>query len=180
MRANANRGRSLHRRGCAFAIMLAAGIGLANTTAAQEVMARAGDWEYGADAELAAASTRNAEGSLFGLVCSPNCVGFIETERPCDEGRAYDATMSSPGRADMLRLECRRLEARYAMLFTPSPAFIETLRNGPEVRVTVRREGLEDSVFSFSLNGAYDAVYVTLATAIAASGEEQVATDPAT
>ena len=164
--------------GGGLALLLMIGIGTATPAAAQDVMARAGDWEYGSDAELAAASTRNPEGSLFGLVCSPNCIGFVESARPCEEGRIYDGTMSSPGRADPLRLECRHLEGRYALLFTPNGAFIETLRNGPEATVSVRAGGAADIVFRFSLSGAYDAIYVTLATAVAASGEVPEAAEP--
>jgi hypothetical protein len=79
--------------------------------------------------------------------------------------------MSSPGRADSFRLECRHTEAGYALLFTPNEAFISTLRNGPEVTITVRRSGHADRIYRFSLNGAYDAVYMTLATAIAIGGD---------
>lgn len=138
---------------------------------AQDVMARSGDWVYGADAELAAASTRNAQGWLFGLVCSPNCIGFVESDQPCAPGRRYAGTMKSAGREDPVPLECRPLADRYALLFTPNAAFIATLTNGPEVTMSVRLSGTADTDFRFSLNGAYDAVYVTLATAIAASGD---------
>lgn len=150
------------------------------TATAQEVMARAGDWDYGADPELAAASTRNAQGWLFGLVCSPNCIGFVESDHPCEPGRRYDGLMKSTGRQDPVPLECRPLDGRYALLFTPTAAFIETLTNGPEVTMSVRLSGTADTDFRFSLNGAYDAVYVTLATAIAASGDgESPAAAPA-
>jgi hypothetical protein len=137
--------------------------------AAQDVSARAGDWDYGADGEMAAASTRNDQGWLFGLVCSPNCLGFIESDQPCEAGRRYDAMMRSPGREDPVPLECRRLGERFALVFTPTSAFIETLRNGPQVTLSVRLQGAADTDFGFSLNGAYDAVYMTLATAIATS-----------
>lgn len=137
---------------------------------AQDVMASAGDWQYGADSELAAASTRNDRGWLFGLACHPDCIGFVESDQPCEEGRRYDGVMSSPGREDPVPLECRHLERRFALLFTPTPAYIETLRNGPQVTISVRLQGSEPVDFRFSLNGAYDAIYVTLATAIAASG----------
>jgi hypothetical protein len=137
---------------------------------AQDVMASAGDWEYGADAELAAASTRNAQGWLFGLVCSPDCIGFVESDQPCEPGRSYQGLMKSTGREDPVPLECRPLNGRYALLFTPTAAFIRMLTSGPRVTVSVRLRGTADTEFRFSLNGAYDAIYVTLATAIAASG----------
>ena len=157
--------------------MLAVGIGLADPVAAQDMMARAGDWEYGADAELAAASTQNAEGAMLGLVCSPSCIGFLRIDRTCEDGQAYDGLMRSPGRADPLRMECRRIDTGYSLLFTPTAAFIDTLQNGPEVTVAVRLGGDADIVYRFSLNGAFDAVYATLATAIAAGGEQPQA-DP--
>ena len=61
-------------RGLVFWLALAA-LGAPQVAAAQDVMATSGDWQYGADTELAAASTRNAQGWLFGLVCSPDCIG---------------------------------------------------------------------------------------------------------
>jgi hypothetical protein len=158
--------------------LLAVAMQVATPAAAQDVMATAGDWEYGADSELAAASTRNDQGWLFGLVCSPNCIGFIESDRPCEPGRRYDSIMRSAGREDPVPLECRPLEGRFAMLFTPTPAYIEMLRNGREVTVSVRLGGTADTDFRFSLNGAYDAIYVTLATAIAASGETPEQANP--
>lgn len=151
--------------------LVAAGISPATQAIAQDMMARVGDWEYGADAELAAASTQNADGAMFGLVCSPSCIGFIKIDRPCEERQAYDGLMRSPGRADPLRLECRRIDEGYSLLFTPTAAFIDTLRNGPEVTVSMRLGGDADIVYRFSLNGAFDAVYATLATAIAAGGD---------
>jgi len=108
---------------------------------------------------------------MFGLVCSPNCIGFLKTDRPCEDGQAYAGLMQSPGRADPLRLECRRIDEGYSLLFTPTAAFIDTLRNGPDVTVSMRLGGAADTVYRFSLNGAFDAVYVTLATAIAAGGD---------
>lgn len=140
------------------------------SAAAQDVMASAGDWQYGADAELAAASTRNAQGWLFGLVCSPNCIGFVESDQPCESGRRYDGIMASTGREDQVALECHPLDGRYALLFTPTETFIEMLTSGPHVTVSVRLGGTADTDFRFSLNGAHAAVYVTLATAMAASG----------
>lgn len=151
-------------------LALAALCGPAAATA-QEVMASTGDWEYGADTELAAASTRNAQGWLFGLVCSPNCIGFVESDQPSDTGRRYEGLMKSAGREDPVPLECRPLNGRYALLFTPTAAFIRMLSSGPQVTVSVRLRGTADTDFRFSLNGAYDAIYVTLATAIAASGD---------
>lgn len=153
----------------AVGLISASALCCVSPAAAQDVAARAGDWDYGADGELAAASTRNDQGWLFGLVCSPDCLGFIESDQPCEQGRRYDAMMRSPGREDPVPLECRRLEGRFAMIFTPTLAFIETLQNGPQVTVSVRLQGATDTDFRFSLNGAYDAVYVTLATAIATS-----------
>ena len=137
---------------------------------AQDVAARAGDWDYGSDGEMVAASTRNPDGTMFGLVCSPECIGYVNDDRACDEQTTYEAVMSSPGRADPMRLECRHHDEGYALLFTPDEAFIGTLRNGPEVTITVRRSGYADRVYRFSLNGAYDAVYMALSTAIAISG----------
>lgn len=162
----------------AAAALLAAAMHIATPAAAQDVMARSGDWEYGSDAELAAASTMNAEGSMFGLVCSPSCIAFIETDQPCEPGRAYDGTMTSPGRADPMQIECRPVEGRFALLFTPNEAFIATLSNGPDVIVSVRVGAAQNRVFRFSLVGAFDAVYVTLATALAASGDTPETADP--
>ncbi len=139
---------------------------------AQNVMAASGDWEYGADATMAAASTRNAQGWLFGLVCSPNCIAFIENDQPCEEGRRYDGVMKTARREDPVPFECRHLEGRFALMFTPTEVFIDMLTSGPDVTVSVRLRGNADTDFRFSLNGAYDAVYVTLATAIATMGSE--------
>ena len=158
-------------RKAAFWLALA-GLGATAPASAQDAMATAGDWQYGADASLAAASTRNAQGWLFGLVCSPNCIGFIEHDQPCVEGQRYDGRMKTARREDPVPLECRRLNDRYALLFTPTEAFIDMLTSGPEVTVSVRLRGDAATDFRFSLNGAYDAVYVTLATAVAASGAE--------
>jgi hypothetical protein len=72
-------------------------------------------------------------------------------------------------------MECRPLNGRFALLFTPTEAFIDMLTSGPEVTVSVRLRGDTDTDFRFSLNGGYDAVYVTLATAIAASGSVDAA-----
>lgn len=138
---------------------------------AQEAMASTGDWQYGADDELAAASTRNDQGALFGLVCSPDCIGFIQSNQACVPGRIYDGIMRSLGREDRMPLECQRVGGRFALLFTPTSAFVETLRNGPQVTVFVRLIGTTDTAFRFSLNGAYDAIYITLATAVAASNQ---------
>lgn len=166
--------------GRAFEVLLAAGAGLimAAPATAQDVAARVGDWDYGSDGQMAAASTSNADGAMFGLVCSRNCIGYINDDHPCEEGAAYEAVMTSPGRADRLRLECRHTGAGYALLFTPNEAFIDTLRNGPEVAVTVRRSGHADRDYRFSLDGAHAAVYITLATAIAISGERPGAENP--
>ena len=142
---------------------------------AQDAMATVGDWEYGADSSLAAASTRNAQGWLFGLVCSPDCIGFIEHDQPCEPGRRYEGRMTTARREDPVPMECRPLNGRYALLFTPTEAFIDMLTSGPEVTVSVRLRGDTDTDFRFSLNGGYDAVYVTLATAIAASGSVDAA-----
>jgi hypothetical protein len=147
-----------------------AALGASPASAAQDVMATSGDWEYGADAELAATSTRNAQGWLLGMVCSPNCIGFIEHDQPCEQGRRYEGRMRTARRDDPVPLECRPLNGRYALLFTPTAAFIDLLTSGPEVTVSVRLRGDADTDFRFSLNGAWDAVYVTLARAVAASG----------
>jgi len=151
------------------ALLAAAGFGMAPASA-QDVAAQIGDWIYGSDGEMVAASTRNADGTMFGLVCSPECIGYINDDRSCDEAVAYDAVMTSPDRADPMQLECRHHDEGYALLFTLDAAFVDTLRNGPEVTITVRRRGHADRVYRFSLNGAYDAVYITLATAIAMGG----------
>ena len=72
-------------------------------------------------------------------------------------------------------LECRPLNGRYALLLTPTEVFVDMLTSGPEVTVSVRLRGEADTDFRFSLNGAYDAVYVTLATAVAVSGSGDAA-----
>jgi hypothetical protein len=146
-----------------------AALGAPANSAAQDVMATSGDWQYGADTELAATSTRNAQGWLFGLVCSPDCIGFIEHDQPCEQGRRYESRMRTARRDDPVSMECRPLNGRYALLFTPTEAFIDMLTSGPEVTVSVRLSGDADTDFRFSLNGAWDAVYVTLATAVAAT-----------
>src|SRR5689334_3915820 len=102
-----------------LSLLLPAVLWSAAPVAAQQVMARVGDWEYGSDSELAAASTQNAEGAMFGLVCSPDCIGFVRSDQRCEEHRAYDGVMRSPGREDPMRMECRRIEDGYSLLFTP-------------------------------------------------------------
>lgn len=151
-------------------LLVAASFAIAPASA-QDVAAQAGDWVYGSDGEMVATSTQNADGAMFGLICSPDCIGYINDDRSCDEQAAYEAVMSSPGRTDPMSLTCRHHDEGYALLFTPDAAFISTLRNGPEVTITIRRSSYADRVYRFSLNGAYDAVYMTLATAMAISGQ---------
>lgn len=160
---------SRRRRAMAALCLLLSGPGGAQAALAQDVTGVSGSWQYGADTELAAASTLNERGWMFGLVCSPDCIGFIEHDQPCEAGRRYAGRMRIGGREHAVPLECRRVAARHAFLFTPTEDFVARLASGPEVTVSVRLAGEADTDFRFSLNGAYDAVYFTLATAMAAT-----------
>lgn len=151
--------------------LLLAGLLLAGTAPAraQEVTATYGDWVFGADSELAAASTANEDGQMLGLVCSPNCLLYISSEMPCREGAQYDGTMESTLGDQPTRFLCRLVEGRFALLATPTEALIDATRQAETLRFRVPLEsGM--TTFRFSLNGAYRAIYAALERAMALAG----------
>lgn len=154
-----------------FASMLAATVSVA--TAAQEPPGVVGDWTYGMDQGIAGASTTNAQGARFGIVCTDYCIGFIESDRACRADAEFAGMMRSTLGEEPTTLTCYRLEDHFVLTLRPTEALIDATEHGTELSFTVTLEGTEPTVFSFSLRGAYDAIYLTLAAAVDAAEDPE-------
>lgn len=138
----------------------------ATSARAQDVETPHGDWMFGADANLAAASTTNGQGVMLGLVCSPNCVIYISSDMPCRADRDYDGSMESTAGNHPVRFTCQLVEGRFTLLASPTEAFIDAAAHAETLTFRVTLDA-GATAFSFSLRGAYQAIYVALERAVA-------------
>ena len=136
---------------------------------AQDIEAAYGDWMFGADRELAAASTTNGEGVMLGIVCSPDCVTYISSEVPCRPNGHYEGTMESSIGTYPVRFVCQLVEGRFTLLATPTQELIDATAHAEELTFRVT---LDDNsrAFRFSLRGAFQAIYAALQRAMALAG----------
>ena len=141
----------------------------ATTAHAQDVETAYGDWVFGADSELAAASTTNNDGVMLGIVCSPDCISYISSEVPCRPGDRYEGTMESTIGVHPIRFTCQLVQGRFTLLATPTEEMIDATAQAEEL---VFRVLLDDSrrAFRFSLRGAFQAIHAALERAMALAG----------
>jgi hypothetical protein len=139
---------------------------------AQTTSGTAGDWTFGNDADIAAASTTNSEGSMFGFVCTgERCTAYVESDKICAAGRRYRGVFRSNVADQERSMVCRIVDGRYVLIIIPDPPFIDMVAAGGEARISVSLDG-RDVVFGFSLTGAYDAIYLTLASSLLHSSDQ--------
>lgn len=134
-----------------------------------------GDWTFGIDTELTAASTTAADGSTFGMVCRENCLTYIESGRSCREGAFYMGRVESRLGAFEVQWRCRHLGERFVLTATPTEDLITVIAQCSEISFSVALEDGNPNVFRFSLGGAYEAISTVLEAAIAISERLQAA-----
>jgi hypothetical protein len=138
-----------------------------------------GDWVFGIDTALTAASTGAADGSRYGMVCGQNCLIYIESDRRCREGALYTGTSQSSARNFDVQWRCHHLEGRSVLTAVPNEDFMAVISQCAEVTFSVALEEEHPDVFRFSLGGAYEAISRALEGAIAIV-ERRQQPDPAT
>lgn len=128
-----------------------------------------GDWVFGIDTELTAASTTAADGSRFGMVCGENRLAYVESDRSCREGAFYMGTVESRLGAFDVQWRCHHLEGRFVLTAPPTENLITVIAQCSEITFSVALEDEHLNVFRFSLGGAHEAISTVLEAAIAIS-----------
>lgn len=134
-----------------------------------------GDWDFGIDTELTAASTGAADGSRFGIVCSENCLTYIESDRSCREGAFYMGSARSTLGTIEVQWTCHHLEGRFVLTAPPTEALITVIAQCSEISFSIALEDEQLNLFRFSLGGAYEAVTTVLEAAIPIAERTQAA-----
>lgn len=147
---------------------------LAGPALAQDVETTYGDWVFGADTAMAAASTANDDGAMLGIVCSPDCIAYISSAVPCRAGNQYDGTMESTIGVHPVRFTCQIIEDRFTLLATPTQELIDATARADELTFRIVLDDAGRTAFRFSLHGAFQAIYATLEHAIGLAGSSTI------
>lgn len=138
----------------------------------QIVTGTSGEWVFSSDESVAEASVTNADGAVFGIVCAGNCHNYLASDRPCREAAAYSGTMRSTIGEFPVEMTCRHVEGRFVLTMNTSEDFIRIAAECAELGVSVRLDESDSQLYRFSLRGAYQAIYLTLASAMLNSEPE--------
>ena len=153
-------------------LAVAAAFTVAAGASAQQASGVSGDWTFGTDATLAGAATTNAEGSTFGMVCTVNCINYVDSDQPCDDGVGYQGRLSSAAGEFEVTMTCRHLVGRYVLTMNPDEDFLRMIAESGEFTLSVPHPD-GPRVFVFSLRGAYPALSLTIAAAMLLPGAPQ-------
>lgn len=119
---------------------------------------RFGDWTVDRFGAAVLASTANASGSVFGVVCSAGCVAFFNPALTCTTDQQVPALITTPAGAFTVELRCKIYDkARYLLTTALSTTMIDAMEIGGELGIAFPKEGGQFQVARFSLTGALKA-----------------------
>lgn len=112
-----------------------------------------GDWTIYPVGKGAWATTKNASGSAFGVVCTGDCTTFFNLQTTCVESHEYPALINSSAGSFTVQLKCKIWEKRYLLTMPLNDTLIDSLSIGGELGVALPLESGKFNVGRFSMTG---------------------------
>jgi hypothetical protein len=121
---------------------------------------RYGDWSATHSGDgLYFATTTNATGAVFGVMCSDgSCISFVNPTIACEEKAKYPALINSPGGSFFTTLSCRHVGERNLLVLEDDSNLVESMEIGGVLGIAVPMQSGEFRVSRFSLTGALKSV----------------------
>jgi hypothetical protein len=126
---------------------------------------RYGDWEVLPSSDLTIASTQNASGSAFGVLCMSTCAAFFNFQTTCEQGDEYPALINSAAGSASVELKCTMYQGRHLMLMPLNDKILDSMSIGGELGVAFPLQSGRFQVARFSLTGSLRAADRALAYA---------------
>jgi hypothetical protein len=117
-----------------------------------------GDWTVRGSDGVTEAHTTNAEGDVFGILCSEDCDFYLSTGRRCEEGGRYPALLISASVALAEDFGCLIADEDHLLTLDVEYLSDEMLKDGATIAVVMPRRGSTVSISRFSLKGSFEAV----------------------
>jgi hypothetical protein len=125
-----------------------------------------GRWIVDTEGDWVEAWTDNESGSEFGLLCSSDCMIYLDFRVACEEGEDYPAMVNSGGGALAITMRCHHYEERQIFIAEATGDYIDMLQQDKEVGFAFP---LKDGLFRvarFSTQGGYEAVVAAIRIAM--------------
>ena len=125
-----------------------------------------GRWVVIREGEWVEASTDNGSGSEFGLLCSAECMIYLDFRIECEDGHDYPAMINSGAGAVSISMRCHHYGDRPIFITEASGDYVDMLEQGKEVGFAFPLQNGQFRVARFSTHGGYEAILAALRIAM--------------
>ena len=125
-----------------------------------------GRWIVIREGEWVEASTDNGSGSEFGLLCSAECMIYLDFRIECEDGHDYPAMINSGAGAVSISMRCHHYGDRPIFITEASGDYVDMLEQGKEVGFAFPLQNGQFRVARFSTHGGYEAILAALRIAM--------------
>lgn len=113
-----------------------------------------GDWITDIGGTFNEAFVTNDSKSSFGLICSDQCLWYVDFQKACDDGDKYTALMADGESASAVKLTCLKMGKRFFMIVNDFDLVQKVTLRSNNVGFSIALEGGRFHVSRFSLRGA--------------------------
>jgi hypothetical protein len=136
-----------------------------------------GRWVVDGEGDWVEAWTDNESGSEFGLLCSTDCMIYLDFRTACDSGHDYPAMVNSGAGAISISMRCHRYEDRQIFITEASEDYVDMVQQGEEVGFAFPLENGQFRVSRFSTRGGYEAMLAAVRLAMKSGKLKQAPKD---
>jgi len=127
---------------------------------------RYGRWTVDIEGDWVEAWTDNESGSEFGLLCSSDCMIYLDFRTTCEEGHDYPAMINSDPGALSITMRCHHYEDRQIFITEATEEYIDMVERDGEIGFAFPLDGGQFRVVRFSTRGGYEAIVAALRIAM--------------
>ena len=123
-----------------------------------------GSWAVERSGEYVEAYTSNSTGSVFGVLCSAQCLFYIDTKTTCEEKSEYPVLVNTSAGASYMKMVCMHVEnsgrTRHVNILDDFETLKEMASSGSQIGFAVPLKDGAFKVSRFNLKGYSQAASV--------------------